>query len=202
MMIHEVTEKAGAYKARKRIGRGPGSGTGKTAGRGHKGYFARSGSSRRATSEGGQMPYFRRIPKRGFTNVQFMTQFWIVNLVDILNHDDFKKGGAVTAERLVKAGLIRDTKRPLKILGDIGDAKELKVKMTIEAHRVSRKARDLVEKAGGSVKEFGTRRDKVRGVDRNSDDKSPKNLTKKLHRTSPKAKDAKAKAAPEAGAEE
>lgn len=200
MMIHEITEKAGAYKARKRLGRGPGSGTGKTAGRGHKGAYARSGSSRRVTSEGGQMPYFRRIPKRGFTNTQFTTSFWIVNLVDIVSHDDFKKGGAVNAERLVKAGLIRDTKRPLKILGDIGEAKELKGKFTIEAHRVSKKARTLVEAAGGSVKEFGTRRDQVRGVDRNSDDQAPKNLTKKLRRSKPKAAPKAAKA--ESGAEE
>ncbi|MBL0920967.1 MAG: 50S ribosomal protein L15 [Phycisphaerales bacterium] len=200
MMIHEITEKAGAYKARKRLGRGPGSGTGKTAGRGHKGAYARSGSSRRVTSEGGQMPYFRRIPKRGFTNAQFSTEFWIVNLGDILGHADFKKGGEVNAERLVKAGLIRDTKRPLKVLGDVGEAKEIKAKITLEAHRVSKKARTLIEAAGGSVKEFGTRRDKVRGVDRNSDDKTPKNLTKKLRRTSSKAKPAKAKA--EAGSEE
>jgi len=200
MMIHEITEKAGAYKARKRLGRGPGSGTGKTAGRGHKGAYARSGSSRRVTSEGGQMPYFRRIPKRGFTNAQFSTEFWIVNLGDILGHADFKKGGEVNAERLVKAGLIRDTKRPLKVLGDVGEAKEIKAKITLEAHRVSKKARTLIEAAGGSVKEFGTRRDKVRGVDRNSGDKTPKNLTKKLRRTSSKAKPAKAKA--EAGSEE
>jgi large subunit ribosomal protein L15 len=181
-MIHEITEKAGAYKARKRVGRGIGSGQGKTAGRGHKGLYSRSGSSRRMTSEGGQMPYFRRIPKRGFTNAQFTTEFWIVNLGDILAHKSFSKGGAVNAEKLVKAGLIRDTKRPLKVLGDIGDAKEIKVKLSIEADRVSTKARSIVEKAGGSVNESGTRRDRVRGVDRNAEDKAPKNLTKKLKR--------------------
>lgn len=187
MMIHEITEKAGKYKARKRIGRGPGSGTGKTSGRGHKGASSRSGYSRRATSEGGQMPYFRRIPKRGFTNAQFMTRFWIVNLCDIVAHPSFAKGGKVNADALIEAGLIRDTKRPLKVLADLGEAESLKVKLDIEAERVSRKAREIITGAGGSVKESGTRRDKVRGVDRNSDDLTPKNLTKKLRRSPAKA---------------
>ncbi len=199
-MIHEITEQAGAYKKRKRVGRGIGSGSGKTAGRGHKGLYSRSGSSRRMTSEGGQMPYFRRIPKRGFTNANFTTEFWIVNVCDIVAHKDFAKGGDVTAEKLVKAGLIRDTKRPLKVLGDLGESKELKVKLSIQADRVSKKVRSIVEKAGGSVTESGTRRDRVRGIDRNSDDQTPKNLTKKLKRGSNKNK--KKDAAGGDGAEE
>ena len=136
--------------------------------------------------EGGQMPYFRRIPKRGFTNAAFKTEFWIVNLGDIVAHADFAKGGEVTAEKLVAAGLIRDTVTPLKILGDLGEAKSLSVKLNIKAARVSDKARKLVEGAGGSVEESGSRRDRVRGIDRESEDRTPKNLTKKLKRSKPR----------------
>ncbi len=191
MMIHEITEKVGKYKARKRLGRGPGSGHGKTSGRGHKGAASRSGYSRRASFEGGQMPYFRRIPKRGFTNAPFKTEHWIVNLGDIVAHPSFAKGGEVTAQRLIEAGLIRDESRPLKVLSDLskaGKGAKLGVKLAITAERVSTKTRELVIASGGTVNETGTRRDKVRGVDRNSDDRSPKNLTKKLNRTKkPKA---------------
>ncbi len=186
MMIHEVTEKVGKYKARKRVGRGPGSGHGKTSGRGHKGAGSRSGYSRRAAFEGGQMPYFRRIPKRGFTNAPFKIEHWIVNLGEIVTHPSFAKGGEVNAQRLIEAGLIRDTSRPLKVLSDLskaGKGAKLSVKLSITAERVSVRTRELVTGAGGSVNETGTRRDRVRGVDRNSDDRSPKNLTKKLNRT-------------------
>lgn len=186
MMIHEITEHAGKYKARKRIGRGIGSGHGKTSGRGHKGAASRSGYARRASDEGGQKPYFRRIPKRGFTNAPFKTLHWIVNLGDIASHPDFARGGEVNAERLVKAGLIRDLSRPLKILADLGEAKALKVALKITAARVSDKVRAVVTAAGGAVHETGTRRDKVRGVDRNSEDRKPKNLTKKLRRSQKK----------------
>jgi large subunit ribosomal protein L15 len=180
MMIHDVTALAGKHKARKRIGRGQGSGHGKTAGRGHNGAGSRSGFSRRHQFEGGQMPFFRRIPKMGFTNAQFKTHFWIVNLGDIATHPDFASGGEVNAETLIKAGLIRDTSRNLKILGGLGEGETLKVKLTVKANRVSASARNMIEGAGGSVDETGTRRDRVRGIDRNSDDRTPKNLTKKL----------------------
>lgn len=182
MMIHDVTTLAGAYKQRKRVGRGPGSGTGKRAGRGQKGAGSRSGTATRFQFEGGQMPYFRRLPKFGFTNAKFKTQFWIVNLRDIAGHPSFAKGGEVTTASLVKAGLVRDDSRPLKILGGIGED-GLKGRFTVKAERVSASARKLIEGAGGSVTESGSRRDKVRGVDRNSEDRSPKNLTKKLHRS-------------------
>ncbi|MEM1331177.1 MAG: 50S ribosomal protein L15 [Planctomycetota bacterium] len=186
MMIHEITAQAGKYKARKRIGRGQGSGWGKQSGRGHKGAKSRSGYSRLMQFEGGQMPYFRRMPKFGFTNANFKTHFWIVNLGDIVAHEAFAGGGAVTAEALIEAGLIRDTSRDLKILAGAGRAgnevEKLSVKLEVTAARVSDKARALITDAGGSVNETGTRRDKVRGVDRNSDDRSPKNLTKKLKR--------------------
>ncbi len=182
MMIHEITAIAGKSKARKRIGRGRGSGRGKTSGRGHKGAGSRAGNSRKGAFEGGQMPYFRRLPKRGFTNAKFMTQFWIANLRDIVAHPDFAKGGEVNAGTLIQAGLIRDAKRPLKILGDIGDADKLSVKLEITAERVTDSARKHVEAAGGTVTEMGTRRDRVRGVNRSSDDHTPTNLTKKLKR--------------------
>lgn len=193
MMIHEITVQAGKYKARKRVGRGRGSGHGKTSGRGHKGAGSRSGYSQRTAFEGGQTPLFRRLAKRGFTNVQFKTQFWIVNLGDIAAHPDFAKGGKVTAASLVNAGLIRDEKRPVKVLGDLGGAESLGVKLDVEAARVSDTARKLVTDAGGKVQETGTRRDRVRGVDRNSDDRSPKNLRKKPKRRAAKKFDVPAK---------
>lgn len=183
MMIHEITALAGKYKNRKRVGRGPGSGVGKRSGRGQKGAGSRAGNSTRFQFEGGQMPYFRRMPKFGFTNAKFSEQFWLVNLRDILAHDAFKNGGTVSAQTLIDAGLVRDESRNLKILGTLPDGEsELKVKLEVTASRVSDPARKLIEGAGGSVTETGTRRDKVRGVDRNSDDRSPKNQTKKAKR--------------------
>lgn len=181
MMIHEITVLAGRYKKRRRIGRGESSGWGKTAGRGHNGAKSRSGYSAKKAFEGGQMPYFRRIAKRGFTNVQFRTDFWIVNLGAILDHPSFASGGEVNAEQLIEAGLIRDRSRPLKILGDLGERADtgLGVALAITAERVTDSVRKLVIDAGGSVKETGTRRDRVRGVDRSSEDRRPKNLTKK-----------------------
>ncbi len=189
MMIHDITALAGKYKSRKRVGRGHGSGHGKQSGRGHKGAGSRQGYSRRMAFEGGQMPYFRRLPKFGFTNAQFTTHFFVVNLRDIVAHADFAKGGEVNPQTLMKAGLLRDTSRDLKILGDLGDAGKLGVKLNVTAARVTGPARKHIEGAGGSVTETGTRRDKVRGVDRNSDDHSPKNLSKKLRRSSSKKKD-------------
>ncbi|HBS28327.1 MAG TPA: hypothetical protein DEB06_02500, partial [Phycisphaerales bacterium] len=143
--------------------------------------------------EGGQMPYFRRISRRGFSNWAFKVDYWIVNLGAILAHPDFARGGEVTAERLAKAGLIRDTSRPLKVLGSLGEGadKALKVKLSITAARVSDSVRKMVTDAGGSVHETGTRRDIVRGVDRNSEDRSPKNLNKKPKRRAAKKFDAK-----------
>lgn len=182
MMIHEITPKAGSYPARKRVGRGRGSGLGKTSARGQKGAGSRSGTARKRAFEGGQMPLFRRIRKYGFSNAQFETTFWIINLCDIVEHKAFAKGGKVDTASLAAAGLIRDDSRNVKILGDLGEAKSLSVKLDITAERVSDSARKAVLAAGGSINELGTRRDKARGVDRNSEDRSPKNLTKKLKR--------------------
>ena len=106
MMIHEITEKVGRHKRRKRIGRGPGSGTGKTAGRGHKGYGSRSGNSN--PHEGGGTPLWKALPKRGFTNAMFKKHFAVVNLSAIDSR--FENGAEINPEMLVKHGLIRDTK--------------------------------------------------------------------------------------------
>ncbi|MBX3408971.1 MAG: 50S ribosomal protein L15 [Phycisphaeraceae bacterium] len=182
MMIHDITALAGAYKNRKRVGRGEGSGHGKQSGRGNKGASSRSGYSRKRSFEGGQMPYFRRLPKFGFTNAPFKVEFWTVNIGDIISHPDFKSGGEINAATLIAAGLVRDESRDLKILGSMGKAQGVKAKYTVVAARVTASARKLVVDAGGSVNETGTRRDRVRGIDRNSEDKTPKNLTKKLRR--------------------
>ncbi len=181
MMIHDITAKAGKYKARKRVGRGEGSGHGKTSGRGHKGQGSRSGYAAKRAHEGGQMPYFRRLPKFGFTNAAFRMEFWIINVGDIVKHAAFAKGGEVSLETLIKAGLVRDDSRDLKILGHVSED-GVRVKLIVKAARVSAKAKKLIEDAGGSVTQSGTRRDRVRGIDRNAEDQSPKNLTKKLKR--------------------
>ena len=152
MMIHEVTAMAGKYKQRKRIGRGVGSGNGKTSGRGHKGAGSRRGNSRLAQFEGGQMPFFRRMPKFGFTNANFKIQFWIVNLEAILAHKDFQSGGVVDQKSLIKAGLVRDESRNLKILGNLPEGSDsLSVKLDVTANRVTSSARKLIEDAGGKV---------------------------------------------------
>ncbi len=114
MMIHEITIHAGKYKTRKRIGRGEGSGHGKTAGRGHKGAASRSGWKRRPGYEGGQMPIFRRMPKRGFTNAPFRRLFHVINVKQL--EARFDDGATVTRELLAKVGLIRDNTLPLKVL--------------------------------------------------------------------------------------
>lgn len=146
MLIHEILEKAGKHKRRKRIGRGIGSGTGKTSGKGHKGCQARSGGGTRPLHEGGQMPLFRRIPKRGFSNFNFRTEYEIVNLGDLSKH--FKDGDKVDAEALKKAGLIRGNGMPVKVLGK----GTLDKKITIAAHATSAAAKDAIEKSGGSLK--------------------------------------------------
>ncbi|MBC8203072.1 MAG: 50S ribosomal protein L15 [Planctomycetes bacterium] len=145
MMIHEITEKTGKYKARKRIGRGRGSGTGKTSGRGHKGAGSRSGYSRRPAFEGGQMPYFRRIPKRGFSNAAFRTEYHIVNVAAL--QDRFESGATVDAVALAQAGLIRNTKLPVKVLAH-GD---ITIKLNVTADKFSGSASTKIEAAGGSV---------------------------------------------------
>jgi large subunit ribosomal protein L15 len=141
--LHNLKPAAGATRKRKRIGRGPGSGNGKTAGRGHKGQRSRSGYSRRWGFEGGQMPLVRRIPKRGFTNI-FRVGFQVVNLRDL--DRVFTDGDAVSPETMVEKGLIRGGDTPVKVLA----AGELGKKLTVQAHAFSKNAQARIEAAGGS----------------------------------------------------
>lgn len=133
----------GSVRKRKRVGRGPGSGHGKTACRGHKGQRSRSGSKIRPWFEGGQMPLQRRIPKRGFTNI-FRTEYQVINLKDL---DGLKKVKAVTPESLFEKGLISKRNTPVKILG----SGELKAALDVSAHAFSASAKEKIEKAGGKV---------------------------------------------------
>src|SRR5262245_46647846 len=116
MNITEITKRAGAHRRRKRVGRGEGSGMGKTSGRGHKGAGSRSGGRKGGLYEGGVFPLFRRVPKVGFSNVVFRTEYQVVNVGDMQAR--FDEGAHVTAAALYEIGLIRDPKAPLKILGD------------------------------------------------------------------------------------
>ena len=146
MMIHEITKLAGKHKKRKRVGRGPGSGTGKTAGRGHNGAGSRSGftGSMPPNYEGGQMPYFRRIPKRGFSNAAFRKEYAIVNVQ--LLESRFEDGAEVTPQALAGAGLVGSAKQPVKILGE----GQLTKKLTVTASRFSASAKQKIETAGGT----------------------------------------------------
>ena len=145
MMIHEITPKAGRYKRRKRIGRGPGSGKGKTSGRGHKGYGSRSGSRTHPEREGGQMPWFRRIPKRGFNNARFTRSFAEVNIKDL--DARFSDGAEITRQALLGVGLIDDEKTPVKVLGK----GETQKKLTVSIDACSAAAKQKLEAAGGTV---------------------------------------------------
>ena len=135
----------GARKPPKRVGRGPGSGHGKTSSRGHKGLKARSGGRRGAGFEGGQMPLQRRLPKRGFTNI-FKIEYQIVNVADL---NAFESQTVVTPSVLQEAGKIKSLKKPVKVLGQ-GD---ISVPLTIKADKFSKTAREKITGAGGNVEE-------------------------------------------------
>ena len=143
MILNDVHTGIQKYRKRKRIGRGTGSGRGKTSGRGHKGYFSRSGSSRRRGFEGGQMPLFRRVAKRGFNNRAFADVVVIVNVGQL--DRAFEAGAEVTAEALVARGIIPSRFDVLKVLGD----GELTKKLMVRAHRFSQRAEALIVAAGG-----------------------------------------------------
>ena len=143
MELHNLRPATGAKRPRKRVGRGPGSGNGKTAGRGHKGQKSRSGYSRRYGFEGGQMPLVRRIPKRGFFNV-FRVDYQVVNLRDLDRL--FSDGDEVSPSTLVEKGLIRRGPKPVKILAT-GD---LTKKLSVMADKFSGSARSKIEAAGGT----------------------------------------------------
>jgi large subunit ribosomal protein L15 len=143
MKLHELQYNEGARSSRKRLGRGQGSGQGKTAGKGHKGQNARSGGGVALGFEGGQTPLFRRIPKRGFTN-RTRIEYAIVNVSSL---DIFSDGTLVTPELLIEVGLIKKTLDGIKVLGN----GELSKKLTVSANKFSKSAVVAIEKAGGSV---------------------------------------------------
>lgn len=143
MKLHELQYNEGARSSRKRLGRGQGSGQGKTAGKGHKGQNARSGGGVPLGFEGGQTPLFRRIPKRGFTN-HTRKEFAIVNVSSL---EVFDNGTVVTPELLIEVGLVKKTLDGIKILGN----GELSKKLTVNANKFSKSAVVVIEKAGGSA---------------------------------------------------
>lgn len=144
MKLHELKPNEGSVQTRKRVGRGPGSGLGKTSGKGHKGQNARSGGGVRPGFEGGQLPLFRRLPKRGFNNYEFGTEYAIVNVGDL---NDFKDGSVIELSNLKESGLVKKEKDGIKILGN----GELTKKLTVKANKFSSTARVKIENAGGKI---------------------------------------------------
>ncbi len=143
MKLHELSPPAKSRKSDRRLGRGVGSGWGKTAGRGNNGYNSRSGGGVRPGYEGGQMPIQRRLPKRGFTNI-FRKKIAVVNLRDLLA---FESGSLVDEAALAKAGLVKGQKDGIKLLGH----GEIRVALNVKLNQVSKSAREKIEAAGGSV---------------------------------------------------
>ena len=144
MKLDEILHEAGKQKARKRVGRGKGSGKGKTCGRGHKGMGSRAGSGKRLGYEGGGVSSLARIPKRGFNNALFRKEYHIVNVAAL---DRFEDGARVDAAALVEARLIGDDDKPVKILGN----GEVTKKLTVAVAKVSASAAEKIARAGGSV---------------------------------------------------
>ena len=143
MKLGELRPAKGSTHSKKRLGRGHGSGLGRSAGRGDKGYHSRSGSKHRAWFEGGQMPLHRRVPKRGFSNFLFKKEFQLVNVSDleIFSEDN------VDANLLKDNGLVKYAMRPIKVLGD----GELTKKLNVTANAFSASAKEKIEKVGGSI---------------------------------------------------
>lgn len=144
MKLHSMYPAEGATKNRKRIGRGTSSGTGKTAGKGHKGQNARSGGGVRPGFEGGQLPLFRRLPKRGFSNANFKTEYAVINLSDL---NKFENDTVITPELLKEMGLVKNQMDGIKVLGN----GTLEKKLTIKAHKFSSVAKEQIEKLGGKA---------------------------------------------------
>jgi len=144
MKLNNITPTEGAFKERKRVGRGTGSGLGKTSGKGHKGQNARSGGGVRVGFEGGQLPLFRRLPKRGFSNANFKIRYATINLSDLNNFED---GAVVSPELLKEMGLVKKQLDGIKVLGN----GTLSKKLTVKAHKFSAKAKEEIEKLGGKT---------------------------------------------------
>jgi large subunit ribosomal protein L15 len=147
MNLHDLTPAKGEKKRRKRIGRGPGSGHGKTATKGHKGLLARSGGGKRPGFEGGQMPLIRRLPKFGFVN-NYRTEYSVLNLKSFEN---WTGSEMITPQAMVDAGLVKRKTLPIKILGN----GELKKSLVIQAHKFSKSAEAKIQAAGGRVEVIG-----------------------------------------------
>ena len=144
MKLHELEKNIGATKRKKRVGRGPGSGLGKTSGRGQKGQKARSGVSINPVFEGGQLPLYRRLPKRGFTNAKFKTVYAVINLEDL---NCFEDGTVVTPALLKDAGIIKKQLDGIKVLGN----GKLEKKLTIQASKFSDSALEKIKEAGSKA---------------------------------------------------
>ena len=144
MKLYNIKPAEGATKTRKRLGRGIGSGTGKTSGKGHKGQNARSGGGVRPGFEGGQLPLFRRLPKRGFSNALFKTEYAVINLSDL---NKFEDGTEITPELLKDMGLVKKQLDGIKVLGN----GELTKKLTVKASMFSKTAKEKIEKNGGKA---------------------------------------------------
>ena len=145
MKLGELKPSNGATSSKKRVGRGHGSGLGRNAGRGDKGYHSRSGSKHRPWFEGGQMPLHRRLPKRGFSNYLFKKEFQVVNIADLESLNE----GLVDANVLKNSGLVKHAMRPIKILGN----GKLNKKLDVIANAFSNSAKEKITKAGGKVTE-------------------------------------------------
>lgn len=143
MKLHELKPVSGARHSKKRVGRGTGSGLGKTSGKGHKGQNARSGGGVRPGFEGGQTPLFKRLPKRGFTNVS-RKEYAIVNVEDL---NQFRKNSTVTIEKLQEKGLVKKEFNGIKILGN----GKLEKSLTVQAHKFSKSAEKAIVEAGGKI---------------------------------------------------
>ena len=144
MKLHELSPAAGSTKERKRIGRGAGSGQGKTAGKGHKGQKARAGRGMRPGFEGGQMPLQRRVPKRGFNNI-FRTEMAIVNIAAL--EANYEAGAVVTIDSLIEKGLVKKVLDGVKVLG----YGEITKALTVQANAISESAKQKIEAAGGKT---------------------------------------------------
>lgn len=147
MNLHDLVPAQGATKRRKRVGRGPGSGHGKTATKGHKGLLARSGGGKRPGFEGGQMPLVRRLPKFGFTNPS-RKEYAVVN---VKSFQRWAGNETITPQAMVDAGLVKRKKLPIKILGH----GELKKSLVIQAHKFSKSAGEKIQAAGGRIEVIG-----------------------------------------------
>jgi len=144
MKLHELVANEGAKQTKRRVGRGPGSGLGKTSGKGQKGQKARSGSGKGATVEGGQLPLYRRLPKRGFSNAEFKTVYAVINLSDL---NRFENGTVVTPALLREVGLVKKGLDGIKVLGE----GSLDKKLTIQANKFSASALEKIEKSGSKA---------------------------------------------------